>query len=52
MPLVRYHIGNEYKLANPNLYTSAAKDDPQGLLEGVAIAGLVGIVRQLGDLAV
>jgi hypothetical protein len=52
MPLVRYHINNEYKLANPKLYTSVAKDDPQGVLEGVSIAGLVGIVRQLGDLAV
>ncbi|ESQ37351.1 hypothetical protein EUTSA_v10002989mg, partial [Eutrema salsugineum] len=26
-------------------------DDPEALLEGVAMAGLVGILRQLGDLA-
>lgn len=51
MPLVRYEIRNEYSLANPDLYRAAAKDDPEGLLEGVAMAGLVGIVRQLGDLA-
>eukprot|EP00250_Pteridium_aquilinum_P012529 c20780_g1_i1 orf=639-4133(+) len=51
MPLTRYEIRNEYSLANPDLYRAAAKDDPEGLLEGVAMAGLVGIVRQLGDLA-
>eukprot|EP00252_Welwitschia_mirabilis_P019264 TRINITY_DN440_c0_g2_i1.p1 TRINITY_DN440_c0_g2~~TRINITY_DN440_c0_g2_i1.p1 ORF type:complete len:1374 (+),score=304.54 TRINITY_DN440_c0_g2_i1:454-4575(+) len=51
MPLVRYEIRNEYSLANPELYRSANKDDPQALLEGVSMAGLVGIVRQLGDLA-
>lgn len=41
----------EHSLANPELYRSAARDDPESLLEGVAMAGLVGIVRQLGDLA-
>eukprot|EP01018_Ginkgo_biloba_P004919 Gb_24553 [translate_table: standard] len=51
MPLVRYEIRNEYSLAKPDLYKSAAKDEPEELLEGVAMAGLVGIVRQLGDLA-
>ncbi|CAK9873695.1 unnamed protein product [Sphagnum jensenii] len=51
MPLVRYEVRCEYGLANPELYRSAARDDPDALLEGVAIAGLVGIVRQLGDLA-
>lgn len=51
MPLVRYEIRCEHSLANPELYRSAARDDPEGLLEGVAMAGLVGIVRQLGDLA-
>ncbi|KAH9568973.1 hypothetical protein CY35_03G107500 [Sphagnum magellanicum] len=51
MPLVRYEVRCEYSLANPELYRSAAPDDPEALLEGVAMAGLVGIVRQLGDLA-
>ncbi len=51
MPLVRYEVRCEYSLANPELYRSAARDDPETLLEGVAVAGLVGIVRQLGDLA-
>eukprot|EP00250_Pteridium_aquilinum_P005765 c15815_g1_i1 orf=1-1032(-) len=51
MPLSRYEIRSEYSLANPDLYRVADKDDPEGLLEGVAMAGLVGIIRQLGDLA-
>ncbi|MCO5560159.1 hypothetical protein L7F22_013766 [Adiantum nelumboides] len=51
MPLSRYEIRSEYSLANPDLYRAAEKDDPEGLLEGVAMAGLVGIIRQLGDLA-
>ncbi|KAH7372912.1 hypothetical protein KP509_17G028700 [Ceratopteris richardii] len=51
MPLTRYEIRSEYSLANPDLYRVADKDDPEGLLEGVAMAGLVGIIRQLGDLA-
>ncbi|KAF8007699.1 hypothetical protein BT93_K1638 [Corymbia citriodora subsp. variegata] len=51
MPLTRYQIRNEYGLADPDLYRAADKDDPEALLEGVAMAGLVGLLRQLGDLA-
>ncbi|PIA58100.1 hypothetical protein AQUCO_00500204v1 [Aquilegia coerulea] len=51
MPLRRYEIRNEYSLADPELYRAADKDDPEALLEGVAMAGLVGLLRQLGDLA-
>ncbi|CAH9061486.1 unnamed protein product [Cuscuta europaea] len=51
MPLSRYKIRNEFSLADPELYRSADKDDPEFLLEGVAMAGLVGVLRQLGDLA-
>ncbi|CAN1134343.1 Protein SCAR2, partial [Linum perenne] len=51
MPLTRYRIRNEYGLADPELYRAADRDDPEALLEGVAMAGLVGILRQLGDLA-
>ncbi|XP_048319637.2 protein SCAR2 isoform X2 [Ziziphus jujuba] len=51
MPLTRYQIRNEYGLADPELYAAADKDDPEALLEGVAMAGLVGVLRQLGDLA-
>lgn len=51
MPLTRYQIRNEYSLADPELYTAADKDDAEAVLEGVAMAGLVGVLRQLGDLA-
>ncbi|KAE8734249.1 SCAR, putative isoform 2 [Hibiscus syriacus] len=51
MPLPRYQIRNEYSLADPELYKASEKDDPEALLEGVAMAGLVGVLRQLGDLA-
>ncbi|XP_024017875.1 protein SCAR2 isoform X1 [Morus notabilis] len=51
MPLTRYRVRSEYGLADPELYRAADKDDPEALLEGVAMAGLVGVLRQLGDLA-
>ncbi|GMJ08402.1 IRREGULAR TRICHOME BRANCH1, SCAR homolog 2, SCAR HOMOLOG 2 [Hibiscus trionum] len=51
MPLARYQIRNEYSLADPELYRASNKDDPEALLEGVAMAGLFGVLRQLGDLA-
>ncbi|GAB2272113.1 hypothetical protein Dimus_006932 [Dionaea muscipula] len=51
MPLNRYQLRNEYSLADPELYRVADKDDPEALLEGVAMAGLIGLLRQLGDLA-
>ncbi|KAF4378999.1 hypothetical protein F8388_022086 [Cannabis sativa] len=51
MPLTRYRVRSEYGLADPELYKAADKDDPEALLEGVAMAGLVGVLRQLGDLA-
>ncbi|KAJ7950067.1 Protein SCAR2 [Quillaja saponaria] len=51
MPLTRYQLRNEYSLADRELYRAADKDDPEALLEGVAMAGLAGVLRQLGDLA-
>ncbi|XP_004506831.1 protein SCAR2 isoform X2 [Cicer arietinum] len=51
MPLSKYLIRNEYGLSDPELYRAADKDDPEALLEAVAMAGLVGLLRQLGDLA-
>ncbi|XP_077212916.1 uncharacterized protein LOC143848030 [Tasmannia lanceolata] len=51
MPITRYQIRNEYSLADPDLYRTADRDDPEALLEGVAMAGLIGVLRQLGDLA-
>ncbi|XP_038691612.1 protein SCAR1-like isoform X3 [Tripterygium wilfordii] len=51
MPLVRLELKNEYGLGQPELYTEASKEDPKAILDGVAVAGLVGILRQLGDVA-
>ncbi|XP_026424408.1 protein SCAR2-like isoform X2 [Papaver somniferum] len=51
MPLARYLLRNEFCLSDPELYKAADKNDPEALLEGVAMAGLVGVLRQLGDLA-
>ncbi|KAK9268184.1 hypothetical protein L1049_010626 [Liquidambar formosana] len=51
MPLVRFEVRNEYGLGLPDLYREANREDPKAVLDGVAVAGLVGILRQLGDLA-
>lgn len=51
MPLVRVEVRNEYALGAPELYREAKKEDPKEILEGVAVSGLVGVLRQLGDLA-
>ncbi|XP_073110686.1 SCAR-like protein 2 isoform X2 [Elaeis guineensis] len=52
MPLVRFEVRNEYRLGDPELYRGPAKkEDSKALLDGVAVAGLVGVLRQLGDLA-
>lgn len=51
MPLIRFQVRNEARLGDPELHRGASKDDPKAILDGVAVAGLVGILRQLGDLA-
>uniref|UniRef100_A0A2P2JTG2 Protein SCAR n=1 Tax=Rhizophora mucronata TaxID=61149 RepID=A0A2P2JTG2_RHIMU len=51
MPLVRFEVRNEYGLGQPELYREADREDPKAVLDGLAVAGLVGILRQLGDLA-
>ncbi|CAH2074651.1 unnamed protein product [Thlaspi arvense] len=51
MTLTRYQIRNEYGLADKELYLAADKEDPEALLEAASMAGLVGVLRQLGDLA-
>lgn len=51
MPLTRLHVRNEYGLGDASLYRVAKRDDPKSALEGVSVSGLVGILRQLGDLA-
>ncbi|KAD3068780.1 hypothetical protein E3N88_36660 [Mikania micrantha] len=51
MPLMRVEVRNEYGLGMPNLYTETDTENPKAVLDGVTVAGLVGILRQLGDLA-
>ncbi|RDY02485.1 Protein SCAR2, partial [Mucuna pruriens] len=51
MPICRYHIRSAHALADPELLGAAGSDDSEALLEAVAMAGLVGFLRQLGDLA-
>lgn len=51
MPLARFQLRNEYGLGKPELYGEAGREDPKAVLDGVAVSGLVGILRQLGDLA-
>ncbi|KAA8519659.1 hypothetical protein F0562_013896 [Nyssa sinensis] len=50
MPLARVQVRNEYGLGLPELY-KVSGEDPKAVLDGVAVSGLVGILRQLGDLA-
>ncbi|XP_022720400.1 protein SCAR3-like isoform X2 [Durio zibethinus] len=51
MPLVRAQVRNEYRLGQPELHKEVNREDPKAALDGVAVAGLVGMLRQLGDLA-
>ncbi|KAL2467326.1 Protein SCAR1 [Abeliophyllum distichum] len=51
MPLVRVEVRNECGLGAPELYKDANEEDPKAVLDGASVAGLVGILRQLGDLA-
>ncbi|KAF8721378.1 hypothetical protein HU200_023090 [Digitaria exilis] len=51
MPLSRHTVGNEYALGGRELYRTANQHDSEAVLDGVAMAGLVGVLRQLGDLA-
>ncbi|MCL7023244.1 hypothetical protein MKW94_017927 [Papaver nudicaule] len=53
MPLVRFEVKNEYGLGSEEMYRKrgGSDEDPKSILEGLTVAGLVGILRQLGDLA-
>ncbi|XP_023640766.1 protein SCAR1 isoform X2 [Capsella rubella] len=50
MPLVRLEVKNVYGLGQPELHRNVDRDDPKAILDGVSVSGLVGILRQLGDL--
>ncbi|KAJ6821949.1 SCAR-like protein 2 [Iris pallida] len=47
MPLVRLEVKNEFRFGNPELYMK----EEEAVLDGVAVAGLVGVLKQLGDLS-
>jgi hypothetical protein len=52
MPLVRFEVRNELRLGQGELCREANREeDPKAVLDAVAAAALVGILRQLGDLA-
>lgn len=48
---MRVEVRNEYGLGAREMYMEANNEEPKEILEGVAVAGLVGVLRQLGDLA-
>ncbi|CAL9235476.1 unnamed protein product [Arabidopsis halleri] len=50
MPLVRLQVRNVYGLGQPELHAKVHREDPKEILDGVAVSGLIGILRQLGDL--
>ncbi|KAG2289334.1 hypothetical protein Bca52824_048938 [Brassica carinata] len=50
MPLVRVEVRNVYGLGKTELHRDVDREDPKAVLDGVAVSGLVGILRQLGDL--
>ncbi|CAG7874655.1 unnamed protein product [Brassica rapa] len=50
MPLVRVEVRNVYGLGKTELHRDVDREDPKAVLNGVAVSGLVGILRQLGDL--
>ncbi|EOA39564.1 hypothetical protein CARUB_v10008184mg [Capsella rubella] len=47
MPLSR----NVYGMSQTDVYRNVDREDPKAVLNGVAVTGIVGILRQLGDLA-
>ncbi|CAH2059476.1 unnamed protein product [Thlaspi arvense] len=50
MPLVRLQVRNVYGLGQKDLHGNVDREDTKAILDGVAVSGLVGILRQLGDL--
>lgn len=51
MPLVRFELRNEYGLGQQEIRRQVDHEDPKAVLDAAAVAGLVGILRQLGDLS-
>ncbi|ESQ33960.1 hypothetical protein EUTSA_v10006666mg [Eutrema salsugineum] len=51
MPLSRLELRNVYGMGQTELCRNVDREDPKAILNGVAVSELVGILRQLGDLA-
>ncbi|KFK44748.1 hypothetical protein AALP_AA1G297800 [Arabis alpina] len=51
MPLSRLEVRNVYGMSQTELFRDVDREDPKAILNGVTVNGLVGILRQLGDLA-
>ncbi|KAH9606551.1 hypothetical protein KSS87_009130 [Heliosperma pusillum] len=52
MPLERFIVRNEYSLGGKRLYKDGVNsEDSKVMVNGIAVAGLVGLLRQLGDLS-
>lgn len=51
MPIERHIIKNAYGLSDPKLYGVLVSNHSELLLDGVSMAGYVGVLRLLGDLA-
>ncbi|VVA92927.1 unnamed protein product [Arabis nemorensis] len=50
MPLLRAEVKNVYGLGQTELHRNVDLEDPKAILDGVAVSGLLGILRQIGDL--
>ncbi|KAM0994484.1 hypothetical protein ACFX2A_010140 [Malus domestica] len=42
------NVRNEYSLGQPQLYKEVNRKDPKAMLDGATVAGLIGILHQLG----
>lgn len=52
MSLSRLGVRNVYGTSQQaEFYGNVDREDPEAILNGVAVSGLIGVLRQLGDLA-
>ncbi|KFK36316.1 hypothetical protein AALP_AA4G106600 [Arabis alpina] len=50
MPLLRLEVKNVYGLGQTELHRNVDLEDSKSILDGVTVSGLLGILRQIGDL--
>ncbi|CAH8355446.1 unnamed protein product [Eruca vesicaria subsp. sativa] len=51
MQLSRFGVRTVYGMGQVELYENVDHEDPEAILNGVSVSGLIGVLRQLGDLA-